>query len=136
MKQLILHPLVFTLLLLVTLVYFVISFQLISANATWSKNLEKVFIVLSMLIISGMNINFTARFHPSGFYTHGQTLPYIVIALSFYIPFFLLLSSRLQFTLINSFYVLSTLIKNNLFFCIFIFLRLISLFLQRHLLTP
>ena len=126
MKQLILHPLVFTLLLLVSLVYFVIGFQLISTNATFSKNIERFFIVLSMLIISGMTINFTGRLHPSAFYVHGQTLPYIVMAFSFYTPFFLLLSSRLAYTLKESVFVLSTLVKRVPFFFIFIILRLIS----------
>ncbi|EDX74577.1 hypothetical protein MC7420_6055 [Coleofasciculus chthonoplastes PCC 7420] len=92
MKELILHPLVLTLFLSVIFVYFVISFQLISNNSQWAQTVEKFFIVLSVLIISGMNISyiaFTTRFHPSQLYTPELTLPYLLINISFYLFFFI-----------------------------------------------
>ncbi|MEQ9000320.1 MAG: O-antigen ligase [Coleofasciculus sp. B1-GNL1-01] len=126
MKQLILHPLVFTLLFLASIVYFIVSYQLISHNLKWAKTIEKFFIISSMLIISGMSINFTGRFHPSAFYVPGQRLPYILMTLSFYAPFLVLLLPRFRYTLSSYIAVLISLLKANPFFCIFLLLRLIA----------
>ncbi|MEQ8972296.1 MAG: O-antigen ligase [Coleofasciculus sp. C1-SOL-03] len=126
MKQLILHPLVFTLLVLASIVYFIISYQLISRNLKWAKIIEKIFIISSMLIIGGMTIKFTGRFHPQAFYVPGQRFSYILMALSFYAPFFVLLLPRFRYTLRSYISALITFLKANPFFCIFILFRLIA----------
>jgi O-antigen ligase len=126
MKQLLLHPLVLTLFLGVALVYFVIVFQLISANKKWAETVERVFIILSMLIISGMTIGITGRFHPNALYQHDITLPYRIMAIGFYAPFFILLFPRLRSTLQNSDYIVSLLLKKSIFFCIYIFIIFLS----------
>ncbi|MFP5273321.1 O-antigen ligase family protein [Coleofasciculus sp.] len=131
MKQLILHPLVFTLIILVSIVYFVISYQLISHNLKWAKTIEKIFIVSSMLIIGGMTISFTGRFHPQAFYMPGEQLSYIIMALSFYTPFFVLLLPRFRYTLSSYIAVLIAILKANPFFCIFLLFRLISSILSK-----
>lgn len=131
MKQLILHPLVFTLIILVSTVYFLVSYQLISHNIKWAKTIEKIFIVLSMLIIGGMTISFTGRFHPQAFYMPGQQLAYIIMALSFYTPFFVLLLPRFHYTLSSYIAVLIAILKANPFFCIFLLFRLISSILSK-----
>ncbi|MEQ9625947.1 O-antigen ligase family protein [Coleofasciculus chthonoplastes] len=130
MKQLILHPLVFSLILLVALVYFVVLFQIISHNTTWQKKVEKIFIVSSILIIGGMKLRFSGRFHPQGLYKPDISLSYRVMCLSFYVPFILLIFSRLCYTLKDYIYVLSILIKNSSFFAGFILWRFIAAILS------
>jgi O-antigen ligase len=126
MKQLLLHPLVFTLLLGVALVYSVIVFQLISGNKRWSETVERVFIILSMLIISGMQIGISGRFHPNALYQHDITLPYRLMAIGFYAPFFILLLPRLCYTLQNLGDVSSLLLNKSTFFCLYIFIIFLS----------
>jgi O-antigen ligase len=126
MKQLLLHPLVLTLLLGVALVYFLILFQLISSKKRWAEISESVFIILSMLIISGMNIGFSGRLHPRALYEHEITLPYRLMAIGFYAPFFILIFPRLYYTFQNLGYVLLLLMKKSTFFSVYIFIILVS----------
>jgi O-antigen ligase len=126
MKQLLLHPLVLTLLLGVALVYIVILFQLISSNKRWAEIGESVFIILSMLIISGMNIGISGRFHPNALYDHDITLPYRIMAIGFYAPFFILLFPRLYYTSQDLRYVLLLILNKSTFFSIYIFIMLLS----------
>jgi len=127
MKQLLLHPLVLTLLLGVALVYLVIVFQLISRNKRWAEIGESVFIILSMLIISGMNIGFSGRLHPNALYEHDITLPYRIMAIGFYALFLILLFPRLYYTFFQDLrYVLLLLLKKATFFCVYIFIMLLS----------
>jgi O-antigen ligase len=127
MKQLLLHPLVLTLLLGIALVYLVIVFQLISRNKRWAEIGESIFIILSMLIISGMNIGFSGRIHPNALYEHDITLPYRIIAIGFYATFLILLFPRLYYTFFQNLrYVLLLLLKKSPFFCVYVFIIILS----------
>lgn len=131
MKQLLLHPLVLSLLLGVALVYIVIGFQLISGNKRLAKTVEIVFIILSMLIIGGMIISFIGRLHPAALYQHDATLPYMLMTLGFYALFFILLFPRLKFTLQNLNYIFGLILKKSSLFCIYIFLIFLSSFISK-----
>ncbi len=129
MKQLLLHPLVFTLLFGVALLYLIIGFQLLSRHKRWAEIVEMIFLVLSMLIIGGMSISFLrfiGRFSPEALYAPEITLPYLLMPLGFYIPFLILLFPRFYYTFQNLRYVLMILIKKNPAFCIYNLMLIMS----------
>ena len=126
MKELILNPLVLTLLCLVTLVYLVIGFQLFSKNHGLAKTVENFFIIASMMIISGMNIKISGRFHPANLYNPDLTLPYLLMNISFYVPFLVVLYPRLHYTIKNFFGVFFALVNRVPAFGFYLVLMILS----------
>ncbi|MFP5273326.1 O-antigen ligase family protein [Coleofasciculus sp.] len=120
MKQLLLHPLVFTLLLGVAFLYIVIGFQLISRQPRWGEIVERVFIILSMLIIGGMNIAFSGRFQPRNLYEPEVSLAYRIMALGLYALFFILLLPRLYYTIQELRYTWYFILNKTPAFCAYI----------------
>jgi hypothetical protein len=126
MKELILHPLIFSLLFLAGSVYFVIAFQLINSNSRWSKLFEQACATVFLMIIGGITIGLMNKFHPRVLSLRTTTLPTLSLTLATYGACLLLLAPRLNKTLKDTVYVLSSFLKKNLFFCAYILIMLLS----------
>lgn len=126
MKELILHPLIFTLLFLAGSVYFVIAFQLINSNSRWSKLFEQACATVFIMVIGGITIGLMNKFHPQVLSLRTTTLPTLSLTLATYGACLLLLAPRLNNNLKDTVYVLSSFLKKNLFFCAYILIMLLS----------
>ena len=128
MKELILHPLILTLLLCVGSVYFVVAFQLINSNNRWSKLFEQACATLLILIIGKvtLGLGLMNKFHPEILTLRHTTLPTLSITLATYIACLVLLAPRLIINLKNAVYIVSSFLKNNLFFCGYMLIMLLS----------
>ncbi len=126
MKQLLLNPLILSLLALAALIYIAIGFQLISANSRWTKLFERVCVNLLMLSISGIVIGLWGKFNPETLYMIDKTLPSMVLQLGSYAICLVFLYSRLRHTLKNSIFVLFSFIQLNPAFCLYVFFLTLS----------
>lgn len=128
MKELLLHPLILTLLLCVGSVYFVVAFQLINSKSRWSKLFEQACATLLILIIGKvtLGLGLMNKFHPQVLTLRDTTLPTISITLATYIACLVLLAPRLNSNLKDTVYIVSSFLKNNLFFCGYILIMLLS----------
>ena len=126
MKELILHPLIFTLLFLAGSVYFVIAFQLINSNSRWSKLFEQACATVFIMIIGGITVGLMNKFHPQVLSLRTTTLPTLSLTLATYGACLLLLVPRLNTNLKDTVYVLSFFLKKNVFFCAYILIMLLS----------
>ncbi|MEQ9358325.1 O-antigen ligase family protein [Coleofasciculus chthonoplastes] len=126
MKELILHPLILTLLFFAGSVYFVIGFQLINSNNRWSKLFEQTCATVLLMIIGGVCVGLMHKFHPRALSLRTTTLPTISMTLATYSVCLVLLAPRLNNNLKDGVYVFSYFLKNNLFFCGYILVMLLS----------
>lgn len=126
MKELILHPLIFTLLFLAGSVYFVIAFQLINSNSRWSKLFEQACATVFIMIIGGISVGLMKKFHPQVLSLRTTTLPTLSLTLAAYGACLILLSPRLTTNLKDTVYVFSSFLKKNLFFCAYLLIMLFS----------
>ena len=126
MKELILHPLIFTLLVLAGSVYFVIAFQVINSNSRWAKLFEQACATVFIMIIGGITVGLMNKFHPKVLSLRDTTLPTLSLTMATYSTCLLLLVPRLKTTLKDGVYVLSSLVKSNLFFCGYLLVMLLS----------
>ncbi len=126
MKELILHPLVLTLLFFVGSVYFVLAFQLINSNNRWSKLFEQACATVFIMIIGGITVGLMNKFHPKVLSLRDTTLPTLSLTLATYIACLVLLTPRLNSNLKDTIYVISSFLRNNLFFCGYILIMLLS----------
>ncbi|MEQ9553860.1 MAG: O-antigen ligase [Coleofasciculus sp. G3-WIS-01] len=126
MKELILHPLVLTLLFSTGSVYFVIAFQLLNSNSRWSKLFEQTCATVFIMIIGGVSVGLMNKFHPQVLSLRDTTLPTLSLTLATYSVCLVLLAPRLKNNLEDGVYVVSCFFKNNLFFCGYILIMLLS----------
>lgn len=132
MKQLLLHPLIFTLIIGAALVYLALGFQLINTNSSRSKIFEKICMVLLILSISGGGgFSILSKFHPETLYFNSKTLPSIIMQIGVYFICCLFLYSRLKNTLKDSINSLFFLIRSNPFFCFYNLIVLLASILSR-----
>lgn len=133
MKQLLLHPLIFTLIIGTALVYLPLAFQLINTNINLVEKFEKVCIFLLLLSIGGGGgFSLLNKFNPDTLYITGKTLPSMIMQLGVYLLCCLFLASRLRKTLKDSINIIFTLVKNHPFFCFYHLAALLSSLLSQN----
>lgn len=126
MKELLLSPLVISLLFFIAIVYFFIAFQLVNTNNNLGRWVEKVCSMTLIMIIGGVQIGFMAKFHPKVLYLHNATLPTISIVVLTYLGIIFLLTPRIVSNTKNVLIDLVELFLKNPFIVIYYFLILIS----------
>ncbi len=120
MKQLILNPVIFSLLLLIGLIYLLICFQLFNRYGRGTRTFEKICILLLLLSIGGFKLGLFGKFTPSALYLPGKKLYSLALQVGIYSGCLLLVSSRWKIYLKHSTYFLSSLSQQNPFFIIHI----------------
>jgi len=113
MKQLIFDPLVFSLIVTVTLIYIFILFHFSNKNKAFSANLEKIFIIIFILTISGITLFPFHKFNPKNLYISSTSFGTIALQLGFYFSIIFILLSRVRSTLKDLVSNLATIISNN-----------------------
>lgn len=126
MKQLLLHPLILTLLFLAGSVYFVIAFKFINSNNQWSKLFEQACATVFIMIIGGVSVGLMKKFHPNVLFFRVTKLPTLVITIAAYSSCLVLLAPRLNKNLKDSVYVFASFFKKNIFFATYILLIILS----------
>jgi O-antigen ligase len=132
MKQILLHPLIFTLIIGTALVYLPLAFQLINTNTNLVEKFEKCCIFLLLLTIAGGGgFSILSKFHPEALYLTSKTLPSMIMQLGVYLICCLFLASRLRNTLKDSINIILLLVKNHPFFCLYNLTALLSSILSQ-----
>lgn len=121
MKELILNPVIFSLLLLMGIVYLLISFQLFNRYGRGTRTFEKICVLLLLLSIGGFKLGLFGKFAPSALYLPGKKLYSLALQVGIYSGCLLLVFSRWKIYLKHSTYFISSLSKQNPFFIIHIF---------------
>jgi len=131
MKQLLLSPFIFPLIIGLAIVYLIIFFQIINGNGKTNRKFEKICICLAIISIYGSGgISILQKVNPQLLYLKKTTLPGIIMAIGLYLIVCLLLYSRLRNTLKDYLFVLASLFKINPFFCFYNLIFLLSSFLS------
>jgi exopolysaccharide production protein ExoQ len=128
MKELILHPLILTLLFFAGSVYFVIAFHLINSKSRWSKLFEQACATIFIMIIGGVITRPMHKFHPQVLSLRDTTLPTLSLVIAAYSACLVLLAPRLSNNLRNLGYIISCFFQKNLFFCGYIMLIILSFY--------
>ena len=128
MKQIILSPLILTLLGLAAIVYVAIGFQLLNNNSKLSLIFERFFIHVWLLGINNVVVGPLPfnKLNPNALYLHNTTLPAIVMQFGVYGICLIFLISRLnqnRYTIISIYYYLVKYIPP---FCFYLFIISIS----------
>ncbi|MEQ9671204.1 O-antigen ligase family protein [Coleofasciculus sp. G2-EDA-02] len=128
MKQIILSPLILTLLGLAAIVYVAIGFQLINKNSKLSLIFERFFIHVWLLGINNVAVGPLPfnKLNPTALHLHNTTLPAIVMQFGVYGICLIFLISRLnqnRYTIISIYYFLLKYIPS---FCLYLFIISIS----------
>lgn len=121
MKQLILNPVIFSLLLLMGIVYLLICFQLFNRYDRGIITFEKICVLLLLMSIGGFKLGLFGKFAPSALYLPGKKLYSLALQVGIYSGCLLLVSSRWKIYFKHSTYFLSSLSQQNPFFVIHIF---------------
>jgi len=126
MKQIIFDPLIFSLILVVTAIYVFVLFHFSNKNKELSSNLEKIFIIIFILSITGITIFPFHKFNPKNLYIVSTSFGTIALELGFYFVTTFVLLSRVRDNLKNWLGTLGITIRNNPALSCFILLVFLS----------
>lgn len=126
MKQIILDPLIFSLLITVALIYAILGFHYINRNKQISSLFEQIYTIAFIITISGITIGLFGKFDPTALYLEGKTLPSYVLQLGTYGACLAFTLSRLRHSLKDIIFVLSKVITESPFFCLLVLMVALS----------
>jgi exopolysaccharide production protein ExoQ len=131
MKQLLKDPLVFSLLLVVGIIYLLVIFNYVGRSKFHASLLEKFYIGLFIITIAGatgITLVPLTKLHPRVLSNPDVTSPTVVAQIGFYAAAMVLLVSRFRYTLRDTISVVVALLTRDIFLIAFLFLIGLSAF--------